>query len=299
MKQIKKIIFALFSISIHVFGGNFPTFHEGMDCANTYKPEFIKANHWKQAQASYESFVNNPQYQSAPKIPKIIHQIWIGSSFPEKCVAFQNSWKKYHPDWEYKLWSDQDIKALKLTNQHLYDRASNYGEKSDIARYEILYRFGGLYIDTDFECLKSFDLFHHTCSFYSGLLYPRKAETFNIANGLIGSVAGHPVLKECIETMRRNSNDNSPMAIIGRTGPYHFSACYRRLLLQGILPRDSVLLPVNFFYAFPAWERFEKNQERIKSWLKEYSYAVHYWQCSWQKRSLDVDDFVYLYAFGL
>jgi mannosyltransferase OCH1-like enzyme len=41
--------------------------------------------------------------------------------------------------------------------QAAFDRASNFGEKSDIWRYEILFRLGGVYVDTDFECVRPFD----------------------------------------------------------------------------------------------------------------------------------------------
>src|ERR1700730_3033568 len=46
--------------------------------------------------------------QAVPKIPKIIHQIWLGSPFPEKYNKYQASWQKLHPKWIYKLWTDKD-----------------------------------------------------------------------------------------------------------------------------------------------------------------------------------------------
>ena len=60
---------------------------------------------------------------------------------------------KYHPDWEYKLWTDETVKEITLINQELFDKAKNYGEKSDILKWELVYRFGGVYIDTDMEAL--------------------------------------------------------------------------------------------------------------------------------------------------
>jgi len=74
-----------------------------------------------------------------------------------------------------------------------------YGAKSDIARYEILYRIGGLYIDTDFECLKPFDIFNHCCDFYSGVAFDENVVLFI---GLIGAAPGHPVLGTCIADMQ-------------------------------------------------------------------------------------------------
>ena len=80
------------------------------------------------AKESYETFwVNNLQIDSSPRIPKIIHQIWLGSPFPEKYKVLQQSWKKYHPDWTYILWTEKEIKDFGLTNRERFDKAKIYG----------------------------------------------------------------------------------------------------------------------------------------------------------------------------
>src|SRR6266436_7942477 len=96
------------------------------------------------------------------KIPKIIHQIWLGSELPEEFIALQQSWIEYHlgRDWLYKLWTDEDVANMELYNKAFYDATDNYGIKSDILRWEILYNFGGVYIDMDFECLRALDQFN-------------------------------------------------------------------------------------------------------------------------------------------
>ena len=106
---------------------------------------------WKIVRDLYNRNAVNAVWSEVPRIPKIIHHIWLGSPFPEKYKILRETWKKHHPDWEFVLWTDEDIEAFGLFNKDLYDQSDNYGAKSDIARYEILYRFGGLYIDTDFE----------------------------------------------------------------------------------------------------------------------------------------------------
>ena len=40
-----------------------------------------------------------------------------------------------------------------MKNNFAFSQASNWGMKSDIFRYEILMKYGGVYIDTDYECL--------------------------------------------------------------------------------------------------------------------------------------------------
>jgi len=65
------------------------------------------------------------------------------------------SWKEYNPEWEHIFWDEDMIYELNLVNKEAYDAKDNPGFRSDIARYEILNRFGGMYVDTDFECKKN------------------------------------------------------------------------------------------------------------------------------------------------
>ncbi|HVX01078.1 MAG TPA: glycosyltransferase, partial [Candidatus Babeliaceae bacterium] len=211
------------------------------------------------------------------RIPKIIHHIWIGSPFPEKYKKFRESWMRLHPDWEFKLWTDAEIQALGLEKKAEYDASSNYGEKSDIARYEILYRFGGLYIDTDFECLQPFDVFHHCFDFYTSFVWDNQIV---LQNGLIGSIPGHPILRRCIDRVQRKQNDRDTFAeILVRTGPVMFMQVFFELANHSNY--IDVALPSNYVYPWPYQFRHLNSPQEVAAWLKPESFAVHYWHVSW------------------
>ena len=53
-----------------------------------------------------------------------------------------NSWKELNPQWEYKLWDEQNIKELNIENLNVYSKDFNPGYRSDILRYAILKKFG-------------------------------------------------------------------------------------------------------------------------------------------------------------
>ena len=94
------------------------------------------------------------------KIPKVIHQIHLGDKpLSDQELKWQKTWKDYNPDWEFIFWDDERLRDVDIINQEYLDDCDNYSMKSDILRFDILYQFGGLYIDTDFECLKSLDPF--------------------------------------------------------------------------------------------------------------------------------------------
>lgn len=88
-------------------------------------------------------------------IPKIIHQMWIGHKpAPQKEME---TWKKFHPDWQYMLWEEGSLNEIfpdGLSNQQQYDQMPEIPGKCDIARYEILHKFGGFFVDADSICLR-------------------------------------------------------------------------------------------------------------------------------------------------
>ena len=108
----------------------------------------------------------NEAYYNADKhmVPKTIFQTWVSTTdtpIPENTKEWRDSWKKYNPDFEYLLFDNNA--NLKLINTRFPELLSIYNSydrdvmRSDLSRYLYMYAFGGIYVDNDFECLKSFD----------------------------------------------------------------------------------------------------------------------------------------------
>ena len=74
-------------------------------------------------------------------IPKIIHYCWFGrGEMPDsakRCIA---SWHEFMPDWEYKLWNEDnfDVNSVPYT-QEAYE-VKKYAFVSDYARLWALCR---------------------------------------------------------------------------------------------------------------------------------------------------------------
>ena len=91
-------------------------------------------------------------------IPKIIHYCWFGRNpLPElaqKCIA---SWRKYLPDYEIKEWNEDnfDVNIIPYTAEAYAQK--KYAFVSDYARFWVLYKYGGIYFDTDVEVIKPID----------------------------------------------------------------------------------------------------------------------------------------------
>lgn len=122
-------------------------------------------------------------------IPKVIHYCWFGYGklpvLAEKCIA---SWKKYLPDYEIKEWNEQNYPIESQCDyvKEAYD-AKKWAFVSDYARFDILYKYGGVYFDTDVEVIKSLDDILERGAFIGG-------EPMEDSNSLSDCFASNPGL---------------------------------------------------------------------------------------------------------
>lgn len=90
-------------------------------------------------------------------IPKKIHYCWFGpNEIPEKeqkCIA---TWKEFFPDYEIKLWNEDNFNYEACDYARQAHDAGQYAFVSDYARAKVLFEEGGIYFDTDLEVIKPF-----------------------------------------------------------------------------------------------------------------------------------------------
>ncbi|HSX04836.1 MAG TPA: glycosyltransferase [Rhabdochlamydiaceae bacterium] len=154
------------------------------------------------------------------KIPKVIHFIWIGPRpFPPLSVENIRTWIAKNPDWKVKFWTDRDrpapcngMEVHKVDDfpflflKRFFEESQNYGEKSDVLRFEILFQEGGVYVDHDANCLRSFDNLHRGVDFYCGLEVPHPPLVglgVTTGIGVVGSRPGHPIIKKVIDLISK------------------------------------------------------------------------------------------------
>ncbi len=130
----------------------------------------------------------NTEYQ----IPKIIHYVWVGGApltpLARQCIE---SWKKYLPEYEFKLWNETNSPMNHHYVQAMYIK-KNWAFVADYIRFWALEQEGGIYLDTDTEVLKSFD------SLLSHGVFFGKTKDGVTAAGVIGALPHHPVIKDIL-----------------------------------------------------------------------------------------------------
>lgn len=138
-------------------------------------------------------------------IPRIVHRIWIGGEEPDWLRPFAQTW--HRPGWGLREWTDANVDELfPLTNQRLFDEApaiapDHVGQlRSDVLRYEILHRFGGVYVDADLECLQPIDPLIHGLDAFAAW----EVQGAWIANGFMGAREHHHFLASLIGGLADN-----------------------------------------------------------------------------------------------
>ncbi|MFF2847398.1 glycosyltransferase [Streptomyces sp. NPDC058001] len=91
-------------------------------------------------------------------VPELIHQTWVDAEAPARWQNWVDSWKRCHPGWEYRLWTD--VESRSFLKEHypwflpVYDGYPDPLMRADAIRYFLLDHFGGVYVDLDVECLR-------------------------------------------------------------------------------------------------------------------------------------------------
>lgn len=217
-------------------------------------------------------------------IPKIIHQIWLNETQPPQ--HFQDlaeTWKQLNPHWEYLLWSEKLV--LKLLMEEyinllpLFLNGSNYAEKSDVARYAILHKFGGVYTDIDTECLASFDFLisderiiisqepteHWPAAQICGLKQL-------IFNGTIASPANHPFWPHVFNVMALCKHSASTLE---RTGPLMLTGC-----IETYAKRHEIAVHSCHLFTPTAKDNTQSSAVESGHYAPKRC-SIHHWSSTW------------------
>lgn len=201
------------------------------------------------------------------KIPRILHLCCFEPSDPKIDQLLNQqieNFRQYHAGWQVQCWREPDIQKIfprGLANQALFDEAKqqkNYDKMSIIAGYEILNACGGLWLTPAMHCIKSFDYLHNRYDFYVGMQPFEKGCCCMI--DVIGTRAGHPIIKKCIELVAMNHTRSVNLGLCQCIDPADVEQVQMMIttgmgpLTMAVLEKagqqgnDDIVLPASFFY---------------------------------------------------
>ena len=243
--------------------------------------DILAIDEWLQLVSQFKNYYRQNKYEEINHlIPKKIHQIWLGKKgIPRKSIDWMHSWKKFNPDWEYILWDEEKIKDLQVSEFNVYSKELNPGYRSDILRYIILNKFGGLYADTDFECLKPIPSSILNYKFVAGLMFGNKP---SIGNSILISSPNSLFLQKILKNIKTTEYKNEINHIIKNSGPEAVTKEYFSLTKE--FKDESLILPSNYFYPYPNF-MLNKHVNKYEQ-ITDKSIGIHHWEMTWMKGSL-------------
>lgn len=117
------------------------------------------------------------------KIPKNIHQIWLGDKkIPKHITEFMSEIKQKHPDYKYFFWTDENLPNMPETLKKVYDSLEHPAMKSDLLRVYVIYLYGGVYLDADYKLLSNLNDLECYDEKDAYIIYERKKEVEDFCN---------------------------------------------------------------------------------------------------------------------
>lgn len=252
---------------------SWPSFDKSMEYSYYYQNQRENIDDWNIVISRY-NLIKNTSLQTT-KIPKIVHQIWLGGNMPPVEKKMCNQVKESLPtDWKYILWTEENLDNLKyFKNKNIFNITPNKGQQSDLLRYAILLETGGIYLDTDFILYGSLD-YLLDLDFVCGVSYDKSPTLFN---GFIGSSPNNNIIKD-LNNLDIPIDYSTINAIMNTTGPYLLT----RKVMKNIITHSNILiLPTSFFYPFPNFDICKQNGSDYTNYIQPETIGCHMWSSSW------------------
>ena len=213
-------------------------------------------------------------------IPKLLHHT-------AKTRAVDPAWEPYrralltlHPDWTYKLWTDDDnialLKERRPELESVYHAMVHPAMRADLMRYIYMEQFGGLYLDLDYQFLKPFDLNEKS------VVLPRLSDPdqpISLGNCVFASVPGHQFWKSLLNAIQKNPPTKrtvlSESDTIAQSGPGKVTEVWREQFQQD----DTIFVPPRSWF-HPA--RPESDEDLARIMAQSETYGIHWCFGSWR-----------------
>ncbi|MDJ0390005.1 glycosyltransferase [Roseomonas sp. E05] len=210
-------------------------------------------------------------------IPKRLHYVWVGGRLPDRYAGFIEGWRRLHPTWEVMAWNESNIDfSHPLIAEAL--RNCKWAKVADIARMVAVHKYGGIYLDTDFELLKPLDPLTEEACFVA--LQGETQASDLVANGVFGAEPGHWFVAETLRTLLSMRTIPFGLERPTRYGPKLVTRLLWRHGLRentvgGTRLKDILVLPAPVFFPYPFEGTFTPDS------IVAETLAIHHWEKSW------------------
>lgn len=214
-------------------------------------------------------------------IPQIIHYCWLSNDpIPDQLQEYIKTWKKFLPDYEFILWDfNRFNKNSSIWVQEAFSK-KKYAFAADYIRIFAVYHYGGFYLDSDVEILKSLNNLLHL---KAAICWQSENDGFEAA--CFGAEKGAPWLKKCLDYYKNRhfilsdgKIDIKPLPRIMeetlRKANYRIKSVFS--LNEAVQSEDTntlAILPSSFFSP-------KSFKTRLIN-VTEQTYSIHHFAASW------------------
>lgn len=215
-------------------------------------------------------------------IPKIIHYCWFGKNpLDKKSIKCIESWKKYFPDYEIREWNEDNFDITRCTYAMEAYKEKKWAFVSDYVRFKVLYKYGGVYFDTDVEVVRNFDNIISEGN-YMGCENANSKKDIAVNPGVgLAAEPGMAFYKEMIDSYEsdsfyKNNGELNLYTIVERTTD---------LLMEHGLINVSEIQRVADINIYPREYFCPINMETGKMEKTENTYSIHWYSGSWETKN--------------
>ena len=231
--------------------------------ANRARKDLYLANHGNKEviRELYESSLT-AQPEGGVGIPKILHRI-VPINTVAQAEQWWNEFGRLHQDWELMTHRDPLDPADWPETSPYWGQCTSGAQMAGLLRLECLLKFGGIYVDQDFEPYRSFEpLLGLSC--FAGW-----EDSKCVPDALIGASKGHPAIRDCLDLALSRMPGGA-----WETGPG---------VTTTVLPNrpDVLLFPPGTFYPYHYLDKEQKRNDNHKA-QQPWALAAHHWWHSWK-----------------
>lgn len=209
-------------------------------------------------------------------IPKIIHYCWFGGkTIPQEFKDYIDCWQRLMPDYKLFKW-DETNTPMHLPYLKQARSQQKWANMSNFVRLYALWEYGGIYLDTDVEVVKTFDKWLDTDEGILGFeSFDEKTNQYVVNNAVMLFPSHHPFIRKCLTYIQSNFDGLESAELSSpKMTTILLNQCGLKTYANQVI--DNVrLLPIAYFYPYPYYENFSINC------IKPETITIHHWAKSW------------------
>ena len=233
-------------------------------------------------------------------IPKLLHLIHISPGLkaddallPDYVNSAMDGWRSHHPNWTVTLWNNKKVIEKFPGIVPLLRQLKTLSWASNLIRYLVLERYGGVYVDTDMVAMRPLDPLieqglhaftvcqnpashrnNVTVEDWGDQVLGERCRT--VCNAVIGALPKHNALHDAVELSLKNTRDE---LLFRRNNGYNTAISGPQAWSQSALRNNVTVLKSFVFYPCLWYERDLCIEERYKNDWRVL--GMHTWKKSW------------------